>query len=619
MTRGLLLAGACLALTSTVVVAAQRAPESILPPGFTQPAPSPSPTASSSSAPATPRPPASPGDEPPARAPGDTAATPQAGGPPPPPSQIEADLASLPSIQEMERMNTDELDELLGLKPKVDIPSAAQRPLDSIGVLGMEAGGLPQNGLAQQPAALVRAALTALDGPLVSRWGHILLRRTLASRLAAPGGMDPVDFAALRARALSRMGEHDAARALVQSVDNDDYNAALTDAAIDAYVGTADIVGACPVVRRNAGERDTPQWTALRAICNAYAGEETRAQNDLRRLLSRTSEDRIDVFLAQRFAGAAGRGRRAVTIEWDGVDTLTPWRFALANALGEPIPQSLSEGMGEDYLIASATLPMLSAEDRLRGAAVAAEAGVLSAQAMVDLYSQLYADQAASGAERNTAAVRLREAYIAPAPAERVAAIRQIWGEGDGFGNRILTAYAAARVTPADAFAQDAGELIGSMLTAGLDRNAARWQNVVEEGTLGWALLALANPRGAGGIGTGEVDSFIDSDASAGQAKAKMLVAGLAGLGRLSPEDAAEYSADMGLNLNAPTRFTAAIDRAAQLDNTTLVALLAGLGMRGDGWDEMTARHLYHIVAALNRVGLNAEARMIAAEAVARA
>jgi hypothetical protein len=33
----------------------------------------------------------------------------------------------------------------------------------------------------------------------------------------------------------------------------------------------------------------------------------------------------------------------------------------------------------------------------------------------------------------------------------------------------------------------------------------------------------------------------------------------------------------------------------------------------------MTARHLYHIVSALRRVGLEAEARMIAAEAVARA
>jgi len=40
--------------------------------------------------------------------------------------------------------------------------------------------------------------------------------------------------------------------------------------------------------------------------------------------------------------------------------------------------------------------------------------------------------------------------------------------------------------------------------------------------------------------------------------------------------------------------------------------------MQGDGWNRMTGLHLYHIVAALNRVGLGAEARMIAAEAVAR-
>ena len=33
----------------------------------------------------------------------------------------------------------------------------------------------------------------------------------------------------------------------------------------------------------------------------------------------------------------------------------------------------------------------------------------------------------------------------------------------------------------------------------------------------------------------------------------------------------------------------------------------------------MTPLHLYHIVRALDAVGMNAEARMIAAEAVARA
>ena len=50
-----------------------------------------------------------------------------------------------------------------------------------------------------------------------------------------------------------------------------------------------------------------------------------------------------------------------------------------------------------------------------------------------------------------------------------------------------------------------------------------------------------------------------------------------------------------------------------------LVALLAGLGMQGDSWSKMTPLYLYHIVSALRQVGFEAEARMIAAEAVARA
>ena len=41
--------------------------------------------------------------------------------------------------------------------------------------------------------------------------------------------------------------------------------------------------------------------------------------------------------------------------------------------------------------------------------------------------------------------------------------------------------------------------------------------------------------------------------------------------------------------------------------------------MQGSSWEQMTGRQLYHIVSALNRVGMSAEARMIAAEAVARA
>ena len=46
--------------------------------------------------------------------------------------------------------------------------------------------------------------------------------------------------------------------------------------------------------------------------------------------------------------------------------------------------------------------------------------------------------------------------------------------------------------------------------------------------------------------------------------------------------------------------------------------LLAGFGMQGADWHRMTPRYLFHIISALRQVGLEADARMIAAEAVAR-
>ena len=167
--------------------------------------------------------------------------------------------------------------------------------------------------------------------------------------------------------------------------------------------------------------------------------------------------------------------------------------------------------------------------------------------------------------------------------------------------------------------ADDAGPIITSMLAAGLDRNALRWGSVVPEGSLGWALLVLAQPTRQNLVSENAVDSFVDDDGSEDQRKSAFLVAGLAGLGRLGANDVASLSERLGLNLARSSPWSTKIDRAGELGNATLVALLAGLGMQGTSWDQMTPRHLYHIVRALNAVGLEAEARMIAAEAVARA
>jgi len=197
-------------------------------------------------------------------------------------------------------------------------------------------------------------------------------------------------------------------------------------------------------------------------------------------------------------------------------------------------------------------------------------------------------------------------------------AMRALWGEDGGYGRRVLTAYAAARLPVSDALSGDAPQLIAAMLAAGLDRNALRWGSIVAEGSEGWAMLALAQPQRQNAVDAGAVSSFAGDDDSAGQRKSQFLLAGLAGLGRLAADDVTDLADDLGVNLTRRSAWSDKIGRAAQQNNAALVALLAGMGMQGTGWDKMTARQLYHIVRALNQVGLAAEARMIAAEAVAR-
>lgn len=628
----LALAASLLALGLAGLASAQQKPESLLPPGFDDPAPAPSPAprpapSQSAGQPARPAPtssapalPSGPGLAPAAPAP-DPASL------PPLPSLTRDELARLPSIEELERMSSEELDRLLGLKPKSDIPPGAQRALTRVGVLAVEEGGLPPVALLNQPQALVRAALAGTRGPLVSRWGHILLRRALASRLAAPIGMDPVEFAALRLGLLNRLGEFALARAVAQDIDTANWSGALTEEALTAYLASGDITGACPAVRLQGSAREDATWQLWQAICNAYAGESALAATQLDRALGRGLAPRIDVLLARRFAGAAGRGQRAVEIAWQGVDELNPWRFGLASALGEPVPEpliarALTSRGGAYYARAGAVLPMLTAQQRAAYAGRAAREGILSADAMVDLYAEIHADPAASGDPQAHAAA-LREAYLATDPAARIAAMERLWaagealGGGDGYGAKVLTAYAAARI-PADAAHRAvAGDLIAAMLAAGLDRDALAWRGVVEEGSLGWALIALAAPVG-GEVSEGAVASFIGNDESTDARKSAFLVAGLAGLGRLSAGDAAALADQLGFDFARQTRWSRTIARAAEVGNPALVALLAGLGMQGASWEAMTPLHLYHITAALKATGLEAEARMIAAEAVAR-
>lgn len=620
---GLLMSGAALALTSSMALAGD--PEDLLPPAFrdpppqsaptSAPAPTPTPRVTGATAPSAPSVPSGGGVSTPIVQP-----IPQAGGDAGTPSGAVGDFVlpeGFPTLEELEEMESDEINDVLGLRPRYDIPPAARREVEQVGVLSSTEGGFPHASLERQPARLVEASLRALNGPMVSRWGHILVRRALASRLNAPQGMNPVTFAAMRAQALGAMGEGAVARALVQDIDGNNYNRSLTDAAFNSYLATGDVLGMCPVARLRSDLREDGEWEMLQAVCLAYLGEARSADRRLGRALGEGAAEEIDVRLAQRYAGAAGEGGRAVNIEWDGVEELTPWRFALARALGVEMPSGLLEGAPSRLRISNVLIPATPLDQRVSSADMAGARGILSSNAMVDLYSQLWASDAYDQAAKGDAGL-LRDAYGANSIARRVAAMQSLWGEDAVYGRKVLTAYAAARIPVDEANLDNAPGLITSMLSAGLDRNALQWGRVVPQGSDGWAMLALAQPERESNVSTNAVESFAGDDKSEDSRRTAFLVAGLAGLGRLDAQDFASFAEDLGVDYTRDSAWSLAITRAAAVDNPALVALLAGVGMRGISWEQMTPRHLYYIVSSLNRVGLNAEARMIAAEAVAR-
>src|SRR6185436_9948101 len=104
-----------------------------------------------------------------------------------------------------------------------------------------------------------------------------------------------------------------------------------------------------------------------------------------------------------------------------------------------------------------------------------------------------------------------------------MSALRSLWTESEAPVERharlILTAGAAARIPATDAYAGDADNLVASMLSAGLDRDAARWAAVVEakgESGRAWAMLALGAPRPVVATDSGRIQAFAAVDDSAG-------------------------------------------------------------------------------------------------------
>ncbi len=599
------------ALLVAIPVLGQDSPESLLPPGFgdTAPSPSPAPVAIPSPAPG-------PVSARPANPqPSDPSSGPYADGNVPDLGSVSPSL----TLDENGDLDLNALDD--ALQPQYRLSAGERRSMAEIGVLTPQHNGLAADAFGQEGGQYLTNLIRNLRGPIISRWGSILLRRTLLSKVTSPENVNPADWTAERAWRLLLIGEADAARSLVMKVDGDNYTPRLYEVAMQAHLATADPAGICPLVDGGARVSNAPTWTMFRPICASLTGEQSRATSLLQQARREKAATGIDYLLAEKTIGAGFEGRRAVAILWDDIEFFNNWRFGLGVATGVEPPDRLYAKAGRHVQGWRVRAPMLSMDSRMKAADIAAAIGVVSSQAMVDLYSAAYDDPEASDDRRALASV-LRQAYTNDTAESRLAAMRDLWERSKGtlsrYSAKILTARAAAKIPPAEALGDQSADLIASMLTAGLDRSAIRWADIVDQGSDGWALLAVASPTKNITISYGALDDFGDADASEGQLRSKFLLAAVAGLGRADRQTVDDFSSDLELNLGRSTRWTKAIQLAAQRGQQGTVALLAAVGMQGRNWKAMSPLHLYHIVQSLKRVGLEPEARMIAAEALSR-
>jgi hypothetical protein len=132
-----------------------------------------------------------------------------------------------------------------------------------------------------------------------------------------------------------------------------------------------------------------------------------------------------------------------------------------------------------------------------------------------------------------------------------------------------------------------------------------------------WSMLVLGAP-GVADVGTRQLNAFISRDTSRDRMRSALLVAGLAGLGRIPADTANSLNRRYGLGLGHQSSWTKVIDAAGRRGQAGTVLVLTGTGFQTPRFDQLPAAHMYHAISALARTGQDFTARMIAAEALSR-
>ena len=306
--------------------------------------------------------------------------------------------APLPPIEPLPR-RTPTPDASATATPTADRPRGAIRAarlcapsLDRVGAVGAATAGCRRTRSGGADGRFLERLMRRLDAPVaVALAVDRAAPRAGVARSTRRRGVNGADFAAERAWLLLRMGEADAARAVVQSVDVDNYTPKLFQVAMQATLATGDPAGMCPLVEPARGVIERAPAGRWRGRCApALAGKPARggrAIDAARRGAGRRAAIDAAAGREGRRRGRAGaprgddrvgRGRPAVRMA-----------LGLATATGVEVPGRVARARRA----AGALLACAVADDRAGARAPrrrsAAAQGVLSNLALVDLYGEI--------------------------------------------------------------------------------------------------------------------------------------------------------------------------------------------------------------------------------------
>jgi hypothetical protein len=436
-----------------------------------------------------------------------------------------------------------------------------------------------------------------------------LERRILLSSTAAPDGPDEGDriLPTLRAAALLRLGELDAASAVIGAIPEKDRGQALPIAvAVDAIKG--DIGRACATVRETIRHDQAAFWQTALIACQGLQGETDQASFGLQ-LLGEDQAARDDA-LAIAIEALAGRPAPLPT---DLAEGLTPLTLRLLVAARQDIPPALIEALRPELALCLALDEEAPPATRLASAERAALFGALAPDRLGALYSALASAEQPKDVPALDHARRFAAIAESEATADRLARIvsfaEPLARQAAGFVLAArLVAPALHQIEPDPSLAAWATEVSRLLIAAGDSQEAQLWSGLVSEveGRSLRALLTLATGRQA--------------PPDLPEAQPTLLFAALSGaLGQPVPSaDWARLPAAVWTGVGPSPSASAAwlilaeAARAKRVGATILSALLVAAPAGALSSDPVT---LYTAVSGLRQIELEADARRLAVEA----